>query len=112
MTDSVGAAAKPAEQWRFGISRAVEHDQAVFAVATVLAWTHTIDELRIGEVVALPFALVNAALVVMWSRFSARSQAAISIAAGLFWLLTVIPYHVVPLLEGAATWQNVSGLTR
>jgi hypothetical protein len=117
MADSVGAAANanasaPARPRRFAIARALASDQALFAVATVLAWTHTIDELRIGEVVAFPFAVVNAALVAMWSRFGTRSQAAISIFAGLFWALTVIPYHVVPLLHGAATWQNVSGLTR
>jgi hypothetical protein len=31
---------------------------------------------------------------------------------GLFWGLAAIPYHVVPLIGGAVTWQNVSGLAR
>jgi hypothetical protein len=31
---------------------------------------------------------------------------------GLFWTITVIPYHVIPLLQGLTTWQNVSGLLR
>ena len=122
MADSVGAAANApgaaahptgaAAQGRFGLARTAERDQAVFAVATLFAWTHTIDELRIGELVAFPFALANAAVVAMWSRFSSRDQAVIAVVFGLFWGLTVIPYHVVPLVEGAVTWQNVSGLTR
>lgn len=112
MAESVGAAAEQQRQAKGGAFTTVERDQAVFAVATLAAWTHTIDELRIGEVVALPFALVNAALVAMWSRLSTRAQAWTSICAGLFWGLTVIPYHVAPLIGGAATWQNISGLTR
>jgi hypothetical protein len=31
---------------------------------------------------------------------------------GLFWGLEVIPYHVVPLLQGMVTGQNISGLSR
>jgi hypothetical protein len=110
MTDSVGAAA----QGRFARARAitVEKDLAVFAVATLAAWAHTVDELRIGEFVALPFALANAALVAMWSRLSRRERIGFSVGFGLFWGLAVIPYHVVPLIQGAATWQNVSGLAR
>ena len=115
MADSVGAAANAAghpAQRRFGLARTVERDQAVFAVATLAAWTHTVDEVRIGELVALPFAVANVALVAMWSRLSTRNRAAISVAFGFFWGLAAIPYHLVPLVGGAVTWQNVSGLTR
>ena len=114
MTDSAGAVANTADvaQRRFGLGWVVTRDQAVFAVATLAAWAHTIDEVRIGELIALPFAMANAALVVTWSRLSARGQAAISVAFGLFWGLAAIPYHAAPLIGGAVTWQNVSGLSR
>jgi hypothetical protein len=112
MTDAVGTVATGAAQRRFGLGWAVTGDHAVWAVATVAAWAHTIDELRIGELVALPFAFTNAALVAMWPRLSTRGQAAISVGFGLFWGLAAIPYHVVPLIGGAMTWQNVSGLAR
>lgn len=87
-------------------------DLLVFAAATVAAWVHTIDEIRIGEFIAVPFAIANVALVAAWPRLSAARRAAGSILFGVFWALAVLPYHVVPLLEGAVTAQNVSGLTR
>lgn len=115
MAESVGAAANTAgaAQRRFlGIAWTVERDLAVFAVATLAAWAHTIDEMRIGEFVAVPFGIANAALVAAWSRLSTRARIASSIGFGLFWGLAVIPYHVAPLVTGAVTWQNVSGLSR
>lgn len=84
----------------------------VFAVATFLAFAHTIDELRIGELIALPFALANIAVAVAWPRLSWQWRVASSLGFGLFWGLAVIPYHVTPLLAGLVTWQNVSGLSR
>jgi hypothetical protein len=85
---------------------------AVFAVATLAAWAHTLDEIRIGEFIAVPFGLANAAVVAAWPRLARGSRAAWSIGFGLLWGLAVIPYHVVPLLEGAASAQNISGLLR
>ena len=89
-----------------------KREMLLFAAATAAAWAHTIDEIRIGEFIAVPFGLANLAVVAAWTRMSAGRRALASIVFGLFWALAVIPYHVVPLLEGAATGQNVSGLSR
>ena len=89
-----------------------QRDFALFAVATLAAWAHTLDEIRIGEFIAVPFGVANLAVVAAWSRMSVGWRALASIAFGLLWALAVIPYHVVPLLEGAVTGQNVSGLSR
>ena len=89
-----------------------KREMLLFAAATAAAWAHTIDEIRIGEFVAVPFGLANVAVVAAWTRMSAGRRALASVAFGLFWALAVIPYHVVPLLEGAVTGQNVSGLSR
>ena len=89
-----------------------KRELVLFAAATAAAWAHTIDEIRIGEFVAVPFGLANLALVAAWTRVSAGWRALGSIALGLLWALTVIPYHVVPLLGGAVTGQNVSGVSR
>lgn len=112
MTDAVETLATDAAQRRFGVGWAVTRNHAVWAVASLAAWAHTIDELRIGELVALPFASANAVLVAMWPRLSERDQAVFSVGFGLFWALAAIPYHLVPLIGGAVTWQNVSGLAR
>lgn len=112
MTDAVETLATDAAQRRFGVGWAVTRNHAVWAVASLAAWAHTIDELRIGELVALPFASANAVLVAMWPRLSTRDQAVFSVGFGLFWALAAIPYHLVPLIGGAVTWQNVSGLAR
>jgi hypothetical protein len=88
------------------------HELAVFAVATTAAWVHTLDEMRIGEFIAVPFGLANLALVARWTRLRAGWRAAASIGFGLFWGLAVIPYHVTPLLAGTVTGQHVSGLSR
>ena len=88
------------------------HAFKLFGIATVLAALHTMDEIRIGEFIAVPFGLINLVLVLLWSRMGRRGRAATSIGFGLFWGLAVLPYHVLPLLAGAATWQNLSGLTR
>ena len=95
------------------LASAVERRELVlFAAATLAAWAHTVDEMRIGELIAVPFGVVNAALVGVWPRLSSGWRALTTIAFGLFWGLAVIPYHVLPLLGGAVTWQNVSGLSR
>ena len=91
---------------------AERRELALFAAATVAAWAHTIDEIRIGEFIAVPFGVLNVALVAAWPRLRLGWRAATSILFGLFWGLAVIPYHVAPLLAGAVTWQNVSGLSR
>ena len=101
------AVAAPGPAWT------VERRELVlFAAATLAAWAHTVDEMRIGELIAVPFGVLNAALVGAWPRMSSGWRALTTIAFGLFWGLAVIPYHVLPLLGGAVTWQNVSGLSR
>jgi hypothetical protein len=86
--------------------------QVLFAAGTLFAWAHTVDEVRIGQLIALPFALANTFALFKWSRMPEGWRAALAIAFGLLWIVTVIPYHVVPLLHGMVTWQNVSGLSR
>jgi hypothetical protein len=84
----------------------------LFGAATLAAWAHTIDEIRIGELIAVPFGVANVALLAAWQRLSAGRKALTSILFGLFWGLAVVPYHVVPLLQGSVTGHNVSGLSR
>jgi hypothetical protein len=93
-------------------SIAERRELALFAVATLAAWAHTIDEVRIGELIAVPFGVANAALLAAWPRLRPGWRAATSILFGLFWAVAVIPYHVAPLLGGTVTGQNVSGLFR
>jgi hypothetical protein len=90
----------------------VDAELAVFAAATVAAWVHTVDEMRIGEFVAVPFGVANAAVVGGWRRLGAALRGWITVAFGLLWALAVIPYHVLPLLGGQVTGQNISGLSR
>jgi len=40
--------------------RRARKDTLVFALATLLTWIHTIDEIRIGEFIAVPFAVAQA----------------------------------------------------
>jgi hypothetical protein len=90
-------------------------DAATFGIviaATAAVWGHTIDEIRIGEMSAIPAGILNLALVSRWRGLGLRSRGWLSLLFGLFWTITVIPYHVVPLLQGVTTWQNVSGLLR
>lgn len=84
----------------------------IFAAATLAAWAHTVDEIRIGEVIAVPFAVANAVAVGLWPRLGVRLRATIAILFGLLWGIAVIPYHVVPLAQGATTGQHLSGLSR
>lgn len=84
----------------------------VMAAATATVWGHTIDEIRIGELSAIPAGALNLGLLVAWGRLGTRSRGWSSLLFGLFWTVTVVPYHVVPLLQGVATWQNFSGLLR
>ncbi len=114
MTQSGDTVAKsvPIARLRLGIAWTVERDQTMLALATLAGWTHTIDEMRIGQFVAVPFGVANVALVAAWPRLRRRSRAAMAVTFGLFWGLTAIPYHVAPLVAGVVTWQNVSGLAR
>jgi hypothetical protein len=113
MTERVEPSAASAAAVAFPRAWSVERrDLALFAVATAATWAHTIDEVRIGELIAVPFGIANVALLAAWPQMRAGRRALTSILFGLFWGLTVIPYHVLPLLEGAVTGQNVSGLSR
>lgn len=51
-------------------------------------------------------------MIAAWRRLTSRRQGWLSLLFGLFWTLTVIPYHVVPLVQGLVTWQNISGMLR
>ena len=95
-----------------GRSRLLTHELALVAAATAATWLHTLDEIRIGEFIAVPFGAANLALLGAWPRLAARRRATAAIAFGLFWALAVIPYHVLPLLGGSVTGQHVSGLFR
>lgn len=95
-----------------GISSVERREFVLFAAATLAAWAHTADEIRIGEFIAVPFGVANAALLAAWPRLALGWRAASSLLFGLFWGLAVIPYHVLPLLEGAASAQNISGVSR
>ena len=92
--------------------RVVTSEFLLFAAATAATWLHTIDEVRIGELIALPFGMANVAVLAAWGWLGRRWRAAAAIAFGLFWGLAVIPYHVLPLLGGTVTGQHVSGLSR
>lgn len=90
-------------------------DAAAFglvAAGTAAVWGHTIDEMRVGELSAIPASALNLALLAGWFRLKPGSRAWLSLLFGLWWTLTVIPYHVLPLLQGVTTWQNVSGMLR
>ena len=89
-----------------------KRELVLFAVATLAVWAHTIDEMRIGEFIAVPFGIANAALVGAWPRLGPGWRVTTAIVLGLFWGVAVIPYHVIPLLQGAVTGQNLSGLSR
>lgn len=75
-------------------------------------WGHTIDEVRIGELSAVPAGILNLGLLASWRRLPSGWRGALAVLFGLFWTLTVVPYHVVPLFQGVVTWQNISGLLR
>lgn len=102
---SVGAA--PRER-----TRAVSRELVVLFVATLAVWGHTVDEIRIGEYVAVPLGVVTLALLAGWSRMHRAWRGWAALLVGLIWALAVIPYHIVPLIEGVVTWQNVSGVLR
>jgi hypothetical protein len=111
MSERVESAAAAALPYRRAWS-AERRELVLFAAATAATWAHTIDEIRIGELIAVPFGIANVALVAAWPRMRAGRRALASILFGLFWGLAVIPYHVAPLIGGAVTGQNVSGLSR
>lgn len=95
---------------RHGVSEAAAF--AAMAAATAAVWGHTVDEIRIGELSAIPAGVVNIGLLARWRHLGNRPRAWLAVVFGLFWTITVIPYHVVPLVQGLVTWQNVSGLLR
>jgi hypothetical protein len=106
------AAAAHLDAGRLAVSRVELHELALFGVATLAAWVHTVDEIRIGQLVAVPFGIANAALLAAWPSLRDVWRGWASVAFGLFWALLVIPYHVLPLFGGAPTGRDVSGLTR
>lgn len=81
-------------------------------MATLAVWGHTADEIRIGEYVAVPFGVATFALLAAWPRLARAPRGWAALLLGLLWAVAVIPYHIVPLLEGVVTWQNVSGVLR
>lgn len=91
-------------------SEAATFGLVIAGTAAVLA--HTIDEIRIGELSAIPASTLNLALLAGWTRLKSGSRAWLSLLFGLWWTVTVIPYHVLPLMQGVTTWQNFSGLLR
>lgn len=92
--------------------RAASAELFLLAGATLAVWGHTIDELRIGEFVAVPLGLISLGLLAGWPRLPRAWKGTAALLLGAVWALAVIPYHIVPLLGGAATWQNVSGVLR
>ncbi len=109
-TSALGAAsAAPATE---ATTRVWTRDRTVLAVATLAVWGHTADEIRIGEYVAVPFGVATLALVAGWSRLGRVVRGWAALLLGILWAVAVIPYHIVPLLEGVVTWQNVSGVLR
>ncbi len=85
---------------------------AIMVVATAAVWGHTVDEIRIGELSAIPAGVLNLGLLASWHRLASRARGWLALLFGVFWAVTVIPYHVMPLMQGLATWQNISGLLR
>ena len=85
-------------------------ERAWLALSSLAVWGHTIDEVRIGEFIAVPAAIATAALLAFWTRAGATTRGIFGVLLGLVWVSGAIPYHLVPLLQGATTWQNVSGL--
>lgn len=85
-------------------------ERAWLALSTIVVWSHTIDEVRIGEFVAVPAALATATLLGLWPRTGATKRGVFCVLLGAVWVSGAVPYHLVPLLQGAVTWQNVSGL--
>jgi hypothetical protein len=93
-------------------TRVLSTEVVVLGAATLAVWGHTVDELRIGQFVAVPLGIVTLGLLGAWSRLRPATRGAAALLLGSVWALAVVPYHLVPLLEGAVTWQNVSGLLR
>jgi hypothetical protein len=93
-------------------TRVLTPELVVLCVATLAVWGHTLDEIRIGEYIAVPFGLATLGLVVGWSGMRTVRRGWAALLLGLLWSLAVIPYHIVPLLEGVITWQNISGVLR
>jgi hypothetical protein len=85
-------------------------DRAVLGLSALAVWSHTIDEIRIGEFVAVPAAVATAALLGCWPRTRRLTRGVLALLLGLVWVAGAIPYHLVPLLQGVTSWQNVSGL--
>lgn len=107
---SESAALSPAMPVLRDEESATTRERGVLAVGTLSVWAHTADEIRIGEYIAVPAAVLTAVLLVRWARMRPLPRGLAAVALGLVWLLGAIPYHLVPLLQGAVVWQNVSGL--
>ncbi len=85
-------------------------ERAIAIVGAALVWAHVADEVRIGEWIALPAGFVTLALVAQWRRLRPSWRGTGALLLGLLWAAGALQYPVIPLLQGGATWQNVSGL--
>lgn len=85
-------------------------ERALFGLSTLAVWSHTIDEVRIGELIAVPAALATGTLLVLWRRTGRTKRGIFGGLLGLVWVSGAIPYHLMPLLQGVTSWQNISGL--
>jgi hypothetical protein len=88
----------------------VNAERAALAVGTVLVWAHVVDEIRIGEWIAVPAGLATVGLLAAWPRMRPVWSGVGALLLGLLWSFGALQYHVFPLLQGGLTWQNVSGL--
>ena len=79
-------------------------------VGTTLVWAHVADEIRIGQLIALPAGVITLGLIAAWPRMRTGWRGAAALLLGLLWSLGAMQYHVLPLVQGGVDWQNVSGL--
>lgn len=67
------------------------------ALATAAVWRHTVDEIRIGELSAIPARILNLGMIAGWGRLTARWRGWTSLLFGLFLDGDGDSLHVVPL---------------
>jgi hypothetical protein len=58
----------------------------------------------------VPAAVATAALLICWPHTRRGTAGVLGLLLAAVWVAGAIPYHVVPLLQGVTSWQNVSGL--
>lgn len=94
-------------RWRV---RSLSTERLVLAVATLAVWTHTADEIRIGEYIAVPSGALTLGLLAGWPRLRRVWRGVAALLLGLVWTSGALMYHVLPLISGVVVWQNVSGI--